>query len=490
MMKWLQGFWKFLNRPLSKGKKPPEIPKIPEEKVAKEVFVKPSKETLNIQVGLDFGTNSTKVCYSIIGSTSKVYPLLFGHNLAMYPSYIFPSAVAFGSNGELLFGDEALKILDNSKWGYGLRNFKTLLAGQHDDSFKDSHSEEIFYDYVLEKGLDPKIIRPDVITSAYLIHVINRARSIIKSKFSNSNLDLNFNICIPVDYVQRNAVKGKFEHVFAVSEYVERILQNMNGKIDSVEEILNCIDKVKYDENNPETRIFGIPEAVGEVASYLKSSRRKDGLHALIDLGSGTTDVSIFNFTRFREEKTWWYAARAIPYGMFRIEKIIANYMKNNRSAVTNKEMNRILNELSNKKNSLSDLRSEIRIELDKFSESKEYRGTWGSAYGHLKKESAWDDVTVFVSGGGSQLPFVKGVLSTPWWGHMADKRYNVEVLSVPHDFETKKSIPFHRMAVAYGLTIPKPMLATYILPNDAPDHTPARRPVKTQLDREELYPK
>lgn len=79
---------------------------------------------------------------------------------------------------------------------------------------------------------------------------------------------------------------------------------------------------VAYDETDPETRVFVVPEAVASIASYLVSLKKRSGLHALVDIGSGTTDLSIFNLSIDRRlgSKSFWYASRSIPMGTAHIE--------------------------------------------------------------------------------------------------------------------------------------------------------------------------
>src|SRR5690606_40090411 len=38
-----------------------------------------------------------------------------------------------------------------------------------------------------------------------------------------------------------------------------------------------------------------VPEFVAQIAGYLRSTRVREGLHALVDIGSGTLDVATFN---------------------------------------------------------------------------------------------------------------------------------------------------------------------------------------------------
>jgi hypothetical protein len=106
----------------------------------------------------------------------------------------------------------------------------------------------------------------------------------------------------------------------------------------------------------------------------------------------------------------------------------------------------------------------------------------WATAYRHMRQEQAWRGRPVFLCGGGAQLPGVRGVFRDSWvqqFGH-----HDLRELARPRDFDADRSVPFGRLAVAYGLSIPKPELGKYLLPKDSPDHTP-RKTYKVKPDQE-----
>jgi len=67
-------------------------------------------------------------------------------------------------------------------------------------------------------------------------------------------------------------------------------------------DLINIAEKIKPIENDNEKRVFAVPESVAGIASYLISLRQHTGLHALIDFGAGTTDLSICNLLRNAHE--------------------------------------------------------------------------------------------------------------------------------------------------------------------------------------------
>lgn len=497
MMKWLPAFWKFLGKKFSfakKPKKPVVEKKEPEPKPEpvqekKPFFIKPSDDLLHIQIGLDFGTNCSKACYSVIGSSHKVFPVIFDHKLSSFPSFTMPSIAMFDSNKKLLLGKDAAVILENQKWGCGMRNFKTLLAAINEHSFRDKTSEGMFYEHVKGHKLNPEEVNPYVITATYIAYLMHVIREYTSHKFKIRKLNLIFNVCIPIDYITRNHVKTEFENSFALASAVEKRWKSDSDNFNPVEVALSLKDKIKYDEKDPETRIYAIPEAIAEVVAYLKSSKKESGMHALIDFGSGTTDISIFNLIIGEEDHSFWYAASAIPYGVFQIEKVLVGVLEKEKKDNSLKAMFKMINNMDPREGKYGDALKRTDDELNGFFSSREYKGAWTEAYKHLKKEKFWKDVKVFVSGGGSQLPYIGKFSSTPWWSQI-EERYKVEFLAKPDDFDVADDVPFYRMAVAYGLTWPKPMLRGHVLPKDAPDHTPPPLPRKKLFDRDELYPK
>ena len=104
--------------------------------------------------------------------------------------------------------------------------------------------------------------------------------------------------------------------------------------------------------------------------------------------------------------------------------------------------------------------------------------------------QSKWENVKVFVSGGGANFPYIENIFSEPWWKNL-DAKYPVSRLPVPYDFDNRESgAPFERMTVAYGLSYPKPLLEKYELPSNVPDSPPPRPIIRNIPDRDELYPK
>jgi len=505
MTKFLQGFWKLFERYLVGRKSADKKAKIYEEFPLKkdttklEIVSKPispirkKREKIYIQVGLDFGTSSTKVVYSQLGQRGS-YALNFNHNLPTYPNYCLPSLAAIDKNGRIVLGIEATQQLLEQEWDSGFQRLKVVVAGKYDKEFRDSKTEKRFYQYI-ESNKMKNILTPDKLTAIYLAYAINKTRELIENlpEYKDSELDIAFNICMPIEYFEKNKVRIAFENIFNMAEI---IAINWRKKGDNFDPIMDSLE-MKYWSNKLNKRVFAIPEAVAGIASYLLSLRREDGLHAIIDLGAGTTDISICNLVSLRgESESLWYSAKNIPFGTVNIERIIASHIKsyNPELICTSRDVYVVLSNLSNpifhKSKDVNEiLYKKTWDELSAIRDSEAYYHVWGSAYKHLKKQTKWEKVEIFLSGGGAFLPFAENVFSIPWWKQI-EGPYTVNRLPEPEDYVPgEANAPFGRMTVAYGLSIPKPMLDRYTLPKDAPDQTPPRLKYEW-IDRDEIYAK
>ena len=429
-------------------------------------LIKTKKEKVHIQVGLDFGTSCTKVVFSQIGRR-YARAIDFGFQLPHYPSYCLPSVAAVNDKGRLTLGIEAAQYLLDKKWDTGFQRFKVIVAGQEDSRFSDSYSGHHFHEYKRQCRLDDTFT-PDRMTAIYLAYAMNLSRKIIKGQpeYRDVEIDMAFNICMPIDHMQNNRVRTTFESIFDWAERIEQKWAHVKDKHDLIGTSY-LVEKERIDNGK---RVHAVPEAVASIASYIVSLRRQEGIHAVIDIGAGTTDVSICNVMNLAGEfNNFWYAAKNLPFGTAKIERVLAERIGSADESCSCKSVLDCLMSLNMQPKDVQEL---VRKQLVKFKKSKEYYQTWGAAYKHhLNKETEWEKAQIFLCGGGSNLPYVDDIFSYPWWKELRVK-YTVNRLPFPEDYQSM-SIPIDRVSVAYGLSYPIPELEEYVLPDDSPNHTP-----------------
>lgn len=479
-MRFLRAFWKFI-RSESRLEEGSAASTTPRRETPPRLRFTRRKERVHVQVGLDFGTSATKVVFSQLGARF-FQALSFDHELPGYEPFCIPSLAAI-KKGRLLLGVEAAQALLGEPWNSGLRRFKVLVAGSKDQAFRDAQTHQEYLAHCDAHGLH---LPPSQVAAVFLAGVMNACAEKIRGlrRFRGADLDISYNICVPIDHLENPAVQEEFERVFRWAEVIAKPWAMAPKGFDPLE-ASNSLDPSDHQIGVEEQRVFAIPESVAEVASYLISLRKKDGLHAVIDLGAGTTDVSIFNLvTPYMESTSYWYAARNIPMGAVRVERRLAEVLRSLDSGRVCTQAS-LAEALS--RGAKADLTRLARIELEEIWESRAYNHAWGDAYGYkLRKQSRWENVEVFLCGGGARLPGAENVFRRPWsWSNLKGV-YPVSQLPVPENYDPGPArAPFSRLAVAYGLAIPKPQLERYVLPRRTPDQTPPELP---QLDLESMF--
>ena len=119
------------------------------------------EEKPRVQVGLDFGTSSTKAMWLRLDvPDAQVRAIDFGHELPALPSYCLPSLAAFDSKGNLLLGDAAAQALPEEGMQFALSRFKMLVAGGADPRYLDEHNQGVFSEHVKKATGDERNCTP------------------------------------------------------------------------------------------------------------------------------------------------------------------------------------------------------------------------------------------------------------------------------------------------------------------------------------------
>lgn len=433
-----------------------------------QITPKTSRE-IKVWVGIDFGTSFTKLAYRVLGSTGKVLPLDLRSNQQM--PYAIPSLVAF-DDGRILFGNEADRFLKGRPLYEGARYLKILFAGEIDKAFLDEEMRKHFDRYCANQQIDQAMLKPGYLVAAFLAHTLREVKIHLGRTFGNEPL-INFNVCIPIDTYEKKDVKAGFQRAINVAEVIEKRWSGQRA-IELLENAASIWERTT-DSETMGSRIHLVPEAVAQMACYVSSLAAEKKIHGVIDFGAGTTDFSIFNLCELEEKGTcaYWYNAVTFPGGMTKIEDRIATWSRQQGREMDYYQLQSAMENISSRESEIQEI---VRYELQKIWEESRYPA-WGKAYSLRRKESDWhsQNVKIFVCGGGSRIPYVKRIFRqcwyTPDWGP-----YEVSALTAPFDFGGNPK-DFPRLAVAYGLTIPRPALAEYVLPKDCPDQTPPMPP-------------
>jgi hypothetical protein len=241
-----------------------------------------------------------------------------------------------------------------------------------------------------------------------------------------------------------------------------------------------------------------VPEFVAQIAGYVKSPQRRNGLHMLVDVGAGTIDIATFNvhFDGVKEEDRFpIFASQVLPMG--------THYLMSARLRKAGLEHHAWddLQTVPDSKAFAAALKvhPKVVIESDKeFSDSMTdaiyniLNYTRSRRYGQAPE---WlHGVPVFLGGGGSNCPVYAESLAVAFRRlHVAERRTSFPLLEETLRGTTLTEGEFHRLSVAYGLTFDAEDLGKILAPHqieDAPRFGAGGVQQANRPDRDELYPK
>lgn len=434
--------------------------------------IKVSRPTLRVQVGLDFGTSTTKVMYSVRNRGERKHvPLDLAHGLPGLPRYLIPSLATFDRAGHLLLGHRASKALSGIEWSSGLSNFKMLLARRHEERYLDKWVDARFREHVKKALGTDAHCSPDALTAAYLAYVMLRSRRVLEAELAGDHeLNISFNTCVPIDQREHNVVLKAYQRVCGVAE---RLVDESSEGTGTRWWIDRAMQLLADDATPRAERLFVVPESVAAVSAYTTSLARTDGLHALVDIGAGTTDVSIFRLSQSQSKglSSEWLSARSIPIGTAHIEQRVADALTRHVGGTT-VDRDLVLAAMMGRSDVTSAGDRAIRDGLDEIWNRS--AKAWSEAYCKLKRETFWKGpkVRVFLAGGGGLIPAARRIFADSWhpgWGP-----YPCEILPNPDGWaKPGEDVSFARLCVAYGLCIPVPELESFTMPSETEDLTP-----------------
>lgn len=256
-----------------------------------------------------------------------------------------------------------------------------------------------------------------------------------------------------------------------------------------------------FDVSLEEVGLDGVhlmPEFVAQIAGYVRSPQRKNGLHMLMDVGAGTVDLATFNvaYDDVREEDRYpIFASEVLPLGTHFLMATRLRCLGREKAewddlqAIPDQDELAKLLDADRGRLQLADhefatrLRGEIKRVLSY---------TRAQRYG---KAPEWrEGLPVFLSGGGSDCDTYSRALAVACASsNVPHRRSSFPLLEEAVAGGAFKSSEFHRLSVAYGLTFDAQSIGRILAPHevdDAPAYDPVVDTPCSRPDRDELYPK
>lgn len=232
---------------------------------------------VEINLGIDFGTSFTKVCYRILGR-DIVGLIPFSSSPGSWECTMHPSRLFMEKSGTINFSENAGH--DNLM---ELKYFKMHLAG-------------MAFGYALE-GKELSIPPSDLLCAFYLAYIIrySKMKIIAKEDLRDVPIKWSGNLGIPIGYYESKA-RERFENVLKVAVTASS-MDNLpsNPTLKDLEAIY-----IRYLESptNDAIDYFLISELEAEVRGLTVNPSTLNGVYAVFDIGGGTIDGAVFEFEK------------------------------------------------------------------------------------------------------------------------------------------------------------------------------------------------
>ena len=257
-------------------------------------------KTFNI--GIDFGTSSTKVCARPPGKDAEVHVLPLEEE-DKSGSRLCPSSVAVCGN-EIFFGRQAEQMFAR-RGGKIFRQLKVCLACEVGiqpvvpaawcQGLREPHSGHCSACFALG-GQDREALASDLIT-LFLAWAMGQARLSLTRTFCNGKIPrTTYSLSAPIDQMDEGLeLNGEYARIaYNAWRLSDAVTQGM-----AIDEALGWVANAQsLAMPDPEDLLVELcPEGGAGIAGFALAPEMDEGLYCLVDIGAWTTEISFFRFS-------------------------------------------------------------------------------------------------------------------------------------------------------------------------------------------------
>lgn len=372
------------------------------------------KQDLPINVGIDFGTSSTKVIFTDRYFMPK-HVCAFPDNPEGYPPVCLPSAVRV-ADGRVYFGDEA----ERRTGGVVYRSFKMCMTCNPADGICQScpnplgETRRSGLFRIQPDGSD--FVTAEEVSAWYLGHVANLARIHVEKQYPGVTTRLTYQTAAPLKSCEASAEKRAFEEAIHIASRIAPGVQQ-GIRLSELRQLYAEQRSLLEDDGLPhesERNTCVIPETHAAVIGFVRSPRSENGLYAIVDVGAGTSDISFLRL--FLDNNVLsYYSSEVTTIGGDALDREILRCIFSGAAAGDPAGELEFLARIRTAKHSEGpvDLDQGIRVDrktclgaASKIARTifADYERTWVRAYQKEERRSAWERYTLYLCGGGSRL--------------------------------------------------------------------------------------
>lgn len=484
-------------RPHAKRDSPEELPKALQSPVRPDHQPTDSRDSTDtrpiqleqvfINLGVDFGTSFTKVCFRDPG-TEDSFVVTFDAETA--DGALQPSVVAIDKKGTLYAGDEAPR-------GATLIHFlKMRLAGVSiDDTLPTIGGVDLGSDGATR-----------ALASWFLAKILVRSREWItfnaSDRLKNRTVVWSANVGVPVEHYDSPVIET-FRQVLGVSWLWVADGSLPTNITDAVTAYEQCVVRLKQEIAD----FHAIPEIAAAVQSFVMSRQAVPGIYVYFDIGGGTVDGVAFKFLNLKgERRVNFYSGKVSPLGISVLASMLGSSSPRN---VDEKALKRLVGNgnvqvLADFEHRVRQLVGEVVMTAKRKDgrnwqedaiQAEDTRKTIRHLGGLDRKKMR--PLVVFLGGGGAPSTWYQTAISSTYdkFQHFANQipPYHLLQVAAPADLDMSGLVPndFRRFAISYGLSIPFGEGPEIGLPSQfAEAEAPQTRPLRvaSYLDSKDAY--
>lgn len=401
------------------------------------------RHAVSINLGVDFGTAFTKICYRDVGREESGI-VSFGAQRA--DGATVPSAVSLTEDGGLRLGE--VEPSHNT-----VRYLKMLLAGL-----------DIPASVPNSDGID--LSAPDAVaalSSWYLASVIERSQEWIRKheaeRLEGREVRWSANVGVPVEYCD-SAVLVIFEDVLKVAW--AWVLTN--DRPQRLEGLLGHYERTKQSIDGMPTDSHAVPEIAAAAQSYLTSREATPDVYLYFDIGAGTVDGVAFRYAIIDgTRRVNFYSGRVRSLGVATVAQAVGS---DERTLARHPLSSSLYNRLVSYGKQVQKLVGYVVMTAKR------------------KEEPEWQSLSIFLGGGGAGVKWYRDWIEETYYDFKMDMaaipQYTLKEIPKPTDLKMNgvRDADYGRFAVAYGLSVPYGEGPDIGLPSQFPVQDPPQ-PIK-----------
>jgi hypothetical protein len=256
---------------------------------------------IGINLGIDFGTSFTKVCFRDTGAESSG---IVRFDVKSSKEAIIPSIISVGQDGSLYMGHRAPSNATS------IRYLKMRLAGVPIDTSLEPPSGIDLADDVTCRAL----------SAWFLANILLEAQSYVmhaeEARLRNRRVMWSANVGVPVEHYD-SPVLAIFEKVLGIAWSWSAV----GALPKTVPELIQTYRSEEGASDQKTSDFHAIPEIAAAVQSFVISREAVPDFYVYFDIGGGTVDGVAFKYQNSDgERKVHFYSGKVSPIGMSVVE--------------------------------------------------------------------------------------------------------------------------------------------------------------------------